>query len=89
MAPLDLANHLFNFSLPAIIVGLLVALTAPLVMKSGTRRSLWMHAGANVLAGLAALAAGLWYFGNDGKMATYLAMVLLIATTQWLMAERF
>jgi hypothetical protein len=89
MAPLDLANHLLNFSMPAVIVGLLAALTAPLVMKSGVRRSLWVHAGVNVLAGLAALAGGLWYFGNDGKMATYAAMVLLIATTQWLQSERF
>ncbi len=89
MAPLDLANHLLNFSLPALIVGLLVAWIAPMVMKGVVRRRLVVHAGANVLAGLAALTAGLWYFGNDGKMATYAAMVLIIGTTQWLLSERF
>jgi hypothetical protein len=28
---------------------------------------------------------GLWYFGHDGKMATYIGMVLLCASSQWLM----
>jgi len=30
-----------------------------------------------------ALACGLWFFGNDGKMATYAAMVMLVASCQW------
>jgi hypothetical protein len=38
----------------------------------------------NFGAGLVALAAGLWFFGRDGKMATYAAMVLVVATSQWL-----
>jgi hypothetical protein len=29
------------------------------------------------------LALGLVYFGRDGKMATYLAMVLVGASAQW------
>ena len=33
---------------------------------------------------MAALAAGLWYFGVDGKMATYAALVVAIASCQWL-----
>jgi hypothetical protein len=28
---------------------------------------------------------GLVFFGRDGKMASYVAMVLLCATSQWLM----
>jgi hypothetical protein len=39
------------------------------------------------VAGLAALAAGLWYFGRDGKMAAYAALVLAVASAQWLVAR--
>jgi hypothetical protein len=31
------------------------------------------------------LAAGLVLFGNDGKMATYAAMVLVSAVCQWVL----
>jgi hypothetical protein len=31
------------------------------------------------------LAAGLWVFGRDGKMATYAALVVVVGSTQWLM----
>jgi hypothetical protein len=41
---------------------------------------------ANSVCGLCALVAGLWFFGNDGKMASYLALVLASAASQfWLM----
>jgi hypothetical protein len=33
---------------------------------------------------MATLLAGLWYFGVDGKMATYAALVVAIAGCQWL-----
>jgi hypothetical protein len=36
---------------------------------------------------VAASAAGLWYFGRDGKVATYAAVVLAVATAQWLAAR--
>jgi hypothetical protein len=31
------------------------------------------------------LFAGLWFFGHDGKMASYGAMVLACATSQWVL----
>jgi len=31
---------------------------------------------------------GLVFFGRDGKMATYSAMVLVCASSQWLMMRR-
>ena len=31
------------------------------------------------------LVAGLVFFGRDGKMATYAALVLAIASSQWLL----
>jgi len=32
--------------------------------------------------GCCALAAGLWFFGNDGKMGTYAGMLLACALSQ-------
>jgi hypothetical protein len=32
-----------------------------------------------------ALGLGLWFFGHDGKMASYTGMALLCASSQWLM----
>jgi hypothetical protein len=43
----------------------------------------------NVLAGTCVLVAGLVITGNDGKMATYGALVLVCATLEWLMQMRF
>jgi hypothetical protein len=34
--------------------------------------------------GVAVLAAGLWFFGRDGKMATYAALVVAVATCEWI-----
>jgi len=42
-------------------------------------------AAINFIVSLAALLLGLVFFGRDGKMATYLGMVLMCATSQWLM----
>ena len=38
-------------------------------------------------ASVMVLAGGLWMFGRDGKMSTYAAMVVVCATTQWVMAR--
>lgn len=42
-----------------------------------------VQAAINSIAGVAMLAAGLVVFGNDGKMATYGALVLATGTAQW------
>lgn len=34
-----------------------------------------------------ALLAGLAYFGNDGKMATYAALVVACASSQWVLVK--
>jgi hypothetical protein len=44
----------------------------------------WLALG---LAGSAALLGGLWFFGHDGKMVTYAALVLVCATVQWLLVR--
>jgi len=85
MGPLDLLNHVFNFLAPAVVVGLLLALLAPWLMR-GMRpsRSWWVQGTFNAVAGVAAMALGLWFFGNDGKMASYALLVLLAASSQWM-----
>ncbi len=79
---LDLLQHLLSFALPALGVGAIVALAARWMLPQ--RPGWWRSFVLNSAVGLAVLAAGLWYFGRDGKMATYLALVAVVATTQWL-----
>ena len=84
MGPLELTRHLLSFIAPAVVVALLVALAARVVLPPAARPASWRLAVAlNVLAGIVVLTGGLWYFGRDGKMATYAALVLVVATVQW------
>ena len=92
MNPLDALIHLLNFAAPA----LALALSLPLLARLATRFSVgkqaaslgWLaQAAINFVAGLAVLAAGLWFFGRDGKMATYAALVLVLTSTQWVMGR--
>jgi hypothetical protein len=84
MGPLDLLMHLLSFVAPAIGVAFLVALAGPLlVVRKAPGRRWWAQAAINSVAGGAVLAVGLWWWGVDGKMATYAALVAVIATCQW------
>lgn len=86
MGVIALLNHLINFALPALVVGLaLPVLTRFMRMGRQAGASWWRQAGVNALAGLLVLVAGLWFWGQDGKLLTYLAMVVVCATSQWLM----
>lgn len=88
MGPLDLINHLLNFAAPAVFVGTLVALLAPLFMQNRVGAlSLYAQAAINSIAGLAVLLLGLWFFGRDGKMASYAAMTFGTALSQGLMRK--
>ena len=85
MGPLDVLFHLFNFVAPALFTGMMLALAARYVLRQKSARlSLPAQAAINSIAGVAVLAAGLWYFGRDGKMGTYAALVVVCATSQWL-----
>jgi hypothetical protein len=88
MGPTDLLIHLLNFAAPAFVVALLVA-SAARVLLSGQSLggSWWASIAINFIAGLAVCGAGLWHFGVDGKMATYAALVVVVATSQWLLAR--
>jgi hypothetical protein len=84
MGPLDFLIHLLGFLAPAFIVAALVALAARLVLPAASRRGWFTSTLLNFFTGTLVLAAGLWFFGRDGKMATYAALVIAVATTQWL-----
>ena len=89
MGPLDLLNHLLNFVAPAVFVGGLVALLARIwVQKGAAARTLIAQAAINSGVGAAVLVAGLVFFGRDGKMATYTALVLACASSQWWAGRR-
>ena len=78
--------HLLAFVLPAWGVGLVTALAARWLFGA-QRLAWWMQWLALGLAGSAALLGGLWFFGHDGKMVTYAALVLVCATVQWLLVR--
>jgi len=86
MGPLDLLNHVLNFVAPAFWVAVLLTLAARLLMEKRAAAVLWRtQVAINFAVAVLALALGLWIFERDGKMATYSAMLLACATSQWLM----
>lgn len=86
MGLLELLNHLLNFLAPAWWIAVLLPLAAPLFFKKRPAApSLWAQSVVNFAMSVLVLVLGLWFFGRDGKMATYSAMVLICATSQWVM----
>lgn len=90
MSVLAFLDHLLNFALPAFAVGLVVAFVSRFTLpRRPSTPTFWRQVGLHTLAGLLVLAAGLIVFGRDGKMLTYAALVVVIATCQWLMSGAF
>ncbi len=88
MGPLDLFFHLLGFAAPAFAVAVLVAGAARVVMpRQAATRTWWSQAAINFIVGGAVLLGGLWHFGVDGKMATYAALVVAVATSQWVFSR--
>lgn len=88
MGPFDLLNHLLNFMAPAAWVAMAITVLARFfIPKRPAARSQSAQVAINFAVCLAALVLGLLVFGRDGKMATYAAMVLLGATSQWVMGR--
>jgi hypothetical protein len=86
MDVLDQINHLLNFALPAFVLAFVMPLSTRWTRmgRAATSRlttQVLLHAVFNVLV----LVAGLWVFGRDGKMLTYLGMATVCATSQWLL----
>lgn len=83
----DILLHLLGFAGPAIALALLMPLAGRFLLgRKGKARPYWPQAGVGLAVGLAVLLAGLWTFGRDGKVATYAALVVAVATAQWLLS---
>lgn len=83
---LDLLNHLLNFTLPALALAIVLPLSTRWTRTGRTATArlttqMAVHAVLNVLV----LAAGLWVFGHDGRMLSYLGMAAVCATAHWLL----
>jgi hypothetical protein len=86
MTVLALLNHALNFLAPALWLALLLPLASRWIFKKRAKRpALGVQVAVNFALGLLALGLGLWFFGRDGKMVTYLGMTVTGATSQWLM----
>lgn len=84
MGPLDLLNHLLNFAAPALLLAGVLAFLAPVFMRNkASARARFAQAAINFVVGLLALLAGLVFFGRDGKMLSYAALLLAVASSQW------
>jgi hypothetical protein len=88
MGLLDIAIHLANFAAPALVVAALM-LVFNLFWKGKQAPALarWAQLAINIVVGLAVLSAGLWFFGRDGMVLTYAALVVCVATSQWAMGR--
>jgi zinc transporter ZupT len=88
MGLLDLTMHLLNFVAPALALALVLPLGARLLVSKAASAQSWLAQFAiDFAAGVAVLLGGLWWWGRDGKMATYTALVVVVASCQWALSR--
>ena len=85
-----LLDHILNFIAPAAVVAMLLVLLARvfrrfLVSKKPYTQSVGAQSAIIFIVNVVVLALGLVIFGNDGKMATYAALVVASALCQWVL----
>jgi hypothetical protein len=83
-----LAGHLLNLLAPAALIALLLAAFSRLFPRFFTSNRATVQdwrapAAINFVVGSAVLVAGLVLLGRDGKMLTYVFLVLGMAASQW------
>ncbi|MDP4299796.1 hypothetical protein [Leptothrix discophora] len=84
MGFLDALDHLLNFLLPAVAVAALTAGLAKLLWRQALAGVAWQRLAGHAAAGGAlALLAGLALQGRDGRMSTWLALVVANAVGLW------
>jgi hypothetical protein len=83
----DILFHLLGFAAPALALGLLLPLASRFLFSPARIvTGFWAQATIVSACGLAVLVGGLWFFGQDGKMATYGALVGVTCSVQWTLA---
>jgi hypothetical protein len=88
MTLLAILDHVLNFGAPALAMALLMPLGARfLIKRRGIPFPWWAQFAANFVVGVCMLAGSFWIFGRDGKMQAYAALVLAVATSQWLLSR--
>lgn len=84
MSVLDAMLHAFNFILPAGCVAIFVTFLGRFFMRKRQIAGVFIAwIAINFIVCVCVLLIGLVLTGRDGKMLTYLAMVLASATVQW------
>ena len=83
-----LADHLLNLVAPAALIALLLVAFSRLFLvffkqKQAFTHVWWAQAAINFVVGAGVLTAGLVLFGRDGRMLTYVVLVLAMALSQW------
>ncbi len=85
----DVFWHLVNFGLPALVLSMGITLWGSIQFRRQSQiKWLWRWL-LNAICGMAVLVGGLVMTGNDGKMATYGALILVCATLEWALQMRF
>ena len=79
-----LVLHLWGFVLPALAMALFMPWAGRWVMGRAAK-PLRRHMAVHAVSGVLVLVAGLLLHGQDGKMSTYIALVLVAATLEGLM----
>ena len=72
-----------NFLMPAWVMAELLAVLAPRWLHRGRRPRFVLNLVLSGLLGTLVLVVGLVLTQNDGRMATYAALLLVQATLQW------
>lgn len=88
MTLLSFLAHLAGFVAPAFGVGLLLWVGLRIRRRGRPGIGAGAQFGLLCVAGVAVLLAGLVFFGRDGKMATYAALVLMQGTVAWWLRGR-
>lgn len=84
----DLLLHFVNFIAPVLALALVLPVLARIMWGKKTfRLAWWPQFAINSIVGGAVLLVNLWWWGRDGKMAAYAALVLALASSQWLLVR--
>ena len=89
MQPSDAFWHITNFFAPAVVLGAIAAAATKLIWRRelGGVGGLRLWAWASGAAAIASI-GGFLVFERDGRMATYVAMVIGCAAALWLAGFR-